>query len=426
MDRPTMSPMLLVLVMGVSSLGSMLTSFGLGVWIFRMTGSYTSMAMIGIATPLAIILTAPLAGYVADRYNKKNILICSDVASFTSVVLAVAFLFFDQLETASVALIVLMLAVANEFRYTATVSLIPQITPKERLLRINSIQQMFRGGVLMFGPVLGAVGLNTLGVSTLLIVDSATYFFSAAMLLISRSVVVQLDVGKNRSEGFVDNFKHGLRWVFKNRFLMVLLVFFLVVNAVISIFMVALSPYVLARGTNVELGLASAFMGAGMFSAGIILSKIKKSVEPLVLLIVGVCFLGSSLVLIGLSKLDLPVWWFTPGVGASISIIAAANQTIWQTHTPMDIQGKVIAVRSVAMYMLAPFSVLLSIPLVSLIFGKLITAFLPLSIFWKNDLPGALGLMISTLGGLLLVLGACSFWKGKLAVLYDGNLNSST
>ncbi|MGY4494898.1 MFS transporter [Pseudomonas sp. TE3610] len=417
MRKYALSPFLMVFMMGVSSLGSSLTAFGLGVWNFRLTGSYASMALVGIASPLAIILTAPIAGYAADTYSKRLVLIVSDVVSFVCVIMTLALYAAGLLNTLTIALVVLVLAIVNEFRYTSSSSLIPQICNSDSLIRVNSVQQIFRGSTLMLGPLLGAVGFNLLGLPLLLLTDGSTFACSALFMFSCIPNFVGNKPLSRVNNGFVEGVKDSLGWVRKQKSLVVLLCFFLMINAAISIFMVALAPYVLAQGTSFQLGSASAAMGGGMFLVGLVLSRLKVRLNSFYLLFGGVFALGFSFALIGATALGVPLWLLTPAVGGAISAVAVANQTIWQLHTPAEIQGRVIALRSVAMYLLAPISVLVSVPLVGTVSAEIIKSFPILEHFWAADLTGELGLLISSLGAALVGVGACCMGNKDLRTL---------
>src|SRR4030067_2928126 len=65
----------------VSLLGSGLTSFAMGVWIYQQTGKVTPFALTGLFSTLPRILLMPLAGSLADRWNRRRIMILADTGS---------------------------------------------------------------------------------------------------------------------------------------------------------------------------------------------------------------------------------------------------------------------------------------------------------------------------------------------------------
>src|ERR1044071_3740712 len=74
----------------VSLLGSSLTSFALGVWVYQRTGSVTKFALIAFFASLPGLLVSPIAGALVDRWDRRRTLILSDsLAAVTSVILLV-------------------------------------------------------------------------------------------------------------------------------------------------------------------------------------------------------------------------------------------------------------------------------------------------------------------------------------------------
>src|SRR5574341_1071909 len=75
----------------VSTIGSGLTGFALGVWIYEQTGSVTLFALNMLAFALPNLLVAPLAGALADRWDRRHVMMLSDSGAGLST-LAIALL----------------------------------------------------------------------------------------------------------------------------------------------------------------------------------------------------------------------------------------------------------------------------------------------------------------------------------------------
>src|SRR5688572_26321211 len=70
----------------ISIIGSGMTAFALGVWVYQQTGSVTAFTMVTVATYLPGIVLAPFAGVLVDRWDRRRTMILSDIlAALTSV-----------------------------------------------------------------------------------------------------------------------------------------------------------------------------------------------------------------------------------------------------------------------------------------------------------------------------------------------------
>ena len=83
---PLGMPFLLVVAMGTSAIGSAMTAFAVGIWAFSRTGSYDAYALIGMLSTGAVLIFAPIAGYVADRFPKRRVLLCCDSIAICTVI----------------------------------------------------------------------------------------------------------------------------------------------------------------------------------------------------------------------------------------------------------------------------------------------------------------------------------------------------
>lgn len=398
---------LLVVTRGISALGSSLTAFGLDVWVLRETGSYQAFAMLAVLSLLPSLLFAPFAGLLADRLDRRRALLGCEVVSLLVVCLVLGAHLAGRLNVPVVAVAVVVMSLASELRWATLGPLLSLIAPREHLGRLNGLQQSFRGVVVMAGPLLAAVGLQTMGLTLLLGVDALTFAVGVAGLL---GLAVPPRAWSDTPYVF-RNFWHeltyGVRWVLARPPLRTLLLFFTAVNVSVSIFTTSLAPYVLSRDSASVLGLILALQGAGMFMTGLLIARQRRrdgrsDDERRVLL--GSLVFGAAMVAWGLSRHVALLCAVAVLVGAMTSLIMASSQTIWQTWVPEQIQGKVFAVRSVLAFGLAPLSILASVPLASGVFHPLLHHWPLASSLFGTGQGAALGLMASTFGA---IMGGC-------------------
>lgn len=80
----------------ISILGTGLTSFGVSVWVYTVTGKATPMVLILLFSILPAIFLAPFSGYLCDKYNRKAIIICADsIAALISVFIYICVSYYE-------------------------------------------------------------------------------------------------------------------------------------------------------------------------------------------------------------------------------------------------------------------------------------------------------------------------------------------
>ena len=82
----------------ISIIGSGLTGFGLSVWIYEQTGQATPLALNALFFNLPRVLLAPLAGSIADRYNRRRIMMLADTGAAFATLGVAALLFAGKLQ----------------------------------------------------------------------------------------------------------------------------------------------------------------------------------------------------------------------------------------------------------------------------------------------------------------------------------------
>ncbi|MFN7611150.1 MAG: MFS transporter [bacterium] len=404
----------LILSRGVGGLGATLTAFGLDVWVFQKTGSYAIFASLALLATLPSLLFAPLAGVIADRYDKRRVLLACDLVSLLSVLTALAFHQFERLTVPIVALTIVGLSISSSVRWTVMGPIVTLSVPREQLSRANGLLQTFQGATAIFGPILAAGGLSVLGLGLLLGLNVLTYVFVVGVLaaLWLRLPLPQRNKAERTFHSFAEEITFGFRWVWRNEGLRRLLVFFMLLNIGLSIMVAAMAPYVLSFSSGSVLGIALGAQGTGAMLMGAIIAR--RGIPPgreEAAVLWGATTFGIFMVAWGISRDAITLSAVAFAFGALTSIVMASSQTIWQSHVPAEVQGKVFAVRMMTSFGLTPLAILVSIPLSVSVFGPLLSTSQILQSVWGSGQTGTLGLMVSVLG-LAIVTGGVGVWAG--------------
>ena len=161
----------------VSFLGDWFNLIALYTLVSVLTGSPLAIGAIFIAKMLPWALSAPLAGLIVDRFNRRRLMIGADVARGFIVL---GFLFIDDASHIPLlyALIALEMIVGSIYQ-PAKSSSIPNITKPRELLTANALSSATWSTMLALGAALGGFAVEFLGVRAVFIIDSITYFIAA-------------------------------------------------------------------------------------------------------------------------------------------------------------------------------------------------------------------------------------------------------
>jgi MFS family permease len=170
-----------------SLLGDWFNTIALYTLVDRLTGSPLALSGVFVTKMLSFALASPVAGLLADRLNRRRLMIACDLVR---AILVLGFLLID--DAADVPLLyvltALQLAVGAAFLPARNAS-IPNVTTKAELLTANALLSATWSSLLAVGAALGGVAAAWLGLKAVFLIDSATYLTSAFFMV--RTVIPQ-------------------------------------------------------------------------------------------------------------------------------------------------------------------------------------------------------------------------------------------
>ncbi|MGW1180647.1 MFS transporter [Streptomyces drozdowiczii] len=207
----------------VSAMGDAFRLLAVNVWIFNATsGSTGARLLVVLLANLPGMLLGGLSGVVADRYDKYNVLIVSDLVR-TGVGLGLAWCALDSRTVPALVLIAVGNGVGVFFN-SSSFSLLPRLVSAERLPRANGFMETGQWVVQIVGPSLAAITLATGSASLAFVVDSASFVVSAVILRSLRRVLkapgpLPVDAGPDedgKSGGHWADFTDGVRIILRS------------------------------------------------------------------------------------------------------------------------------------------------------------------------------------------------------------------
>ena len=387
----------------VSIIGSGLTRFALGLWVYQQTGSVTRFALIAFSSVLPRLLLSPLAGVLADRWDRRRMMIFSDLAAGLGTLL-IAYLFLtNQLAVWHIYLLAALGAACDTFQWPAYSAAVTLLVPQAQLGRANGMIQFGQAAAEILTPTLAGVLLVVIKMWGILCVDVVTFLFAVGTLIFVR---FPMPPGAKKCHSAPSSlFKDaaaGWRYIAERPGLTGLLLFFAIVNFLWGMVGALIVPMILNFARPDVLGLIMSCAGGGLLTGSVIMSLWggpKRRIFGVLNfeLLSGVCFL-----LIGLRPSVGFVALGTFGAHFTIAIISGSNQAIWQTKVPPEIQGRVFAMQQMMSNSMKPLAFLLAGPLADRVFEPLLAP--------HGALAGSLGQMIGIgagrgIGLLFLIMG---------------------
>ena len=372
--------------MTISALGDGIYTVALAWQVYDISNTPTALSLVGVAWFLPQIAAVLLAGVIADRVDRRWLMIAADIMRAVAIgvmgVLSVA----GQLELWHVWVLVALYGIGNSFFYPAYTALVPQVLPKDQLVQAAALRQFVRPlSMRVIGPALGGAIVAAAGPGTGFLIDAGSFAASTVALLVMSSYPLVHAAG--RTVGTVlGDMADGLRYVLSLRWLSLTL---LAVTLSMVFFLgpvFVLMPFVVRNhihGGAGGLGLVLAAGGIGALIASV--SMAQRGLPRRPLFVVYVAWAIAAFCLVGYAESDA-VWEAALVSALSVGSLIT-GQILWesllQRCVPGEYLGRVASVDSFVSSGLVPLSLAITGPVAGAL-GTLVT------LRWAGVISGAI------------------------------------
>lgn len=342
----------------ISLVGSNISSFAIGVSIYQRTGSATWYGLSILAAIGPFIMVSPAAGVLVDRWGSRRALLLANLGA-GSCMLALVLLMRDG----ALPLPQILAAIAGGSAFTALEfpalsTLTMREVAKTQLGRANGLVQLGFALGQILGPWGGGLLLSGIGLVGILWVDVAT-FLAAALVVAAVPLEQPLTPYGARAAApllRVADMVRGFQFIRERPGLLEILLLIAATNFNLGILQVVAAPLVLTFADPSGLGAVLTTGGFGMLAGSgvmVVWGGPRRQVQSLLGFLAVQSFF---LVLASLSRSLGLVALGAFGVLFTIPVINGCSQTVWQRQVPLDLQGRVFAVRAMLARAVVPFA----------------------------------------------------------------------
>ena len=289
----------------IATFGSSVYAFGISLYVLALTGSAASFAINLICSIVPRALMAPFAGYVADNYSKKMVVIASQSASILFVGGLLVYSWAAGLSLVAIYTTTALLSISSMFTGVTFSSAIANLIDSARIQRAMSFNQSALAIATIGGPVVGGILFGFVSMNVFLLIQVVAYTIAVSLestmdfkLYTKRSAEAAGEVG----ESFITGMKQGVDYLKSNRVIMVIVSVAIGVNFFFSGLMIGL-PFVTVQQLGVQaahFGMIEAMIALGMLISSIYFSVRKEVRFPLLFAKRGILGMSVLLAAIGL------------------------------------------------------------------------------------------------------------------------------
>ncbi len=283
----------------VSAIGSGLTGFGLGVYVFQETGSAASTALVTLLAFLPTLLLSVPAGVLADRYDRRLLMILGDGLSALGLVYILICMSRGKAALYQIAIGVFISSLFSSLLEPAYKATVTDLLSKEEYSKASGLVSLAGSARYLVSPLIAGILLSVSDIKLLLVMDIATFFLTAACTAVVRAGL-ESKIAKNKKMTFLESFQEGWEAIRKKRGVLILIA----ISSLMTLFMGAIQilsgPMILDFADSRVLGIAETLCAMGMLVSGVIIGirGLKKNFVrtlSLALALAGLAMVGFSL-----------------------------------------------------------------------------------------------------------------------------------
>ena len=354
--------------------------------VYRLTGSSLLLGTVTFAGQFPVLLISPFAGLVADRLNRRKVVIATQTASMIIAGFLAGLTLSKRVTVDQVIGLAALMGIVNAFDIPARQSFLVEMVGREDLINAIALNSSMFNAARIIGPSIAGILVASFGEGWCFFANSVSYIAVIVGLLLMKIPP------RAPREQLVSPFEHiaeGFRFVRQTAPIRALLLLVGLVSLVAMPYAVLMPVFAakILHGNARTLGILMTSAGLGALIGALLLAS-RRGVGGLGRIVAMACAaFGIALILFSFSK-----QWILSGlllipVGFSVMTQMGSTNTLIQSMVPDRLRGRTMAVYSMMFLGMAPFGALLS--------------------GWSADHVGAP--LTVALGGLLAVLGAIAF-----------------
>ena len=352
----------------VSMAGTATTEFALPLWLYLSSNSLLQLALLSSLALVPGLLTAPLAGTVADRYSRRAVMITADVTAGLTQAVMLVLLLAGELGRPAVYVLMTVLSVALTFQRIAYSSAVPQLVPKRYLGHANGLVQAGTGVVQFAVPLLATAALATVGLKGILVADVCTYVVAVA---VTASLRFPRNMGWRRRESVGEELRAGFRLAMGTPGFRAMLFFFAGTNLLVGPMFIFFQPLVLGFGTLGDVARVSLAGGFGIVVGGTLMALWGGPKERrMQAVLTSFLLMAAGCLVTGLRPSTAVTAVGVFGMFLGMTVMNTVYATIVQVKVPARFHGRAFAVNTVFAWCTMPIGFVLLGPAAAALFQR--------------------------------------------------------
>lgn len=358
----------------VSLLGNYIYSFAMGLYVLRVTGSAMGFAATLIFGTLPRVILAPVAGALADRLDRKKMVVGMDLVSGLVMLLLYGISSAYGLQVSFIYGAAAVLATANTFLHVAMDAAIPNLVTDRHLVRINSLNQSVVSLSQVAAPFIGGLVFGIIDIRLFVLVNGIAFILSAVSeIFIDFQLTAPAEAEVPVQPKLLAEMGEGFTFLRRHHLLFTLGMFFVFLNFCVGLGAISV-PYILNNVVGMDatlFGILNGLLSAGIFVGSLLISALPEFRRRYPVILVSLLVMALALAVCGLPALpqllalgEWPIFWYyfllLLVIGFSNPFVNIPIFVMMQRQIPDNFRGRVFGLIQTMCMAITPVAYLLA------------------------------------------------------------------
>lgn len=359
----------------VSIFGASIYSFAMGLHVLKITGSGVSFALTLIVSIIPMLIINPFAGVVADKFDKKKIVVAMDILNGIFLILLFIVSSIYDLNLPMIYVSTFITTIFTTIFGISMESAVPNIVSENMLININSISKIIDSISSILGPMIGGVVFAFIDIRYFILFNGISYIFSGiSEMFIDFKYNYSKSNEKESNISFVEEMKKGLEYIIERKDIIGIFSVFISLNFFIGLSITIPLPYIINNVLTLDsrsLGIIQSAFPIGMIIGALMIKRILQRSSYKKILIFASLALGICTNLLGVPILfesllftntiyTLYYCGIMIGFGVAISFIDIPIMYMLQKLIPDEYRGRVLSIAMSMVKIILPLGLILS------------------------------------------------------------------
>lgn len=348
----------------ISSIGDYLYNIGVTVYIYSLTKSVGAVALMWLSRGVLRIPMLYLSGLIADSYNKKRVIM---VTNLVSVIFAFLFIFINEQRLWLVYILAFILQSLNDIDVSSETAILPELVSKEELSYSNSIFSFLQSTSVFLSPAIGGVLYKLYGSNILFTINAISFLIAGVLFSLIKYDFVKSDKAATRS-GIIKSGIEGYK-IFSRyssvKTVFIIMSIFAVLGRFYETYKVAVSDILLNLNPEGIIYFSYALALGGLSVPFIV--KVLSKKNHITLFTLSTVIIGISYIIFGYSQSFIITFGILIILGLAQNLQGIYSSTIIQNSIPKEYLGRVFSFYKILLTLFAILGLLIATPLYNLI-----------------------------------------------------------